>query len=73
MKNIVKSEIKYALGIINLHILWKESLNSYGQKFHQYQQNKHFKELNTKRPRHVALEIRVSACDSHKNVAELTG
>jgi hypothetical protein len=55
----------------------RESLNNGdGQQFHQYKQNGkkipfHLKSLNTKRQRHVMLEIQILAWDRRKNVAEL--
>ena len=54
--------------------LWIESLDSDGQQFHQYQQNKvtsHLKSLNTKRPWHMALEIQILTWDRHTNMAEV--
>ena len=54
--------------------LWKESLNSNGEQFHQYQQNKQSPFTLThwtyKRPRHM-MEIQVLAWDRHKHVAGL--
>ena len=47
----------------------KRSLNSDRQQSHQYKQNKQSPliiSLNTKRPRHVAQEMKVLARDRHK-------
>ena len=55
--------------------LWKESLNSNGEQFHQYQQNKQssftWTHWTQKRPQHMMLEIQVLAWDSHTHVAGL--
>ena len=52
--------------------LWKESLNSNGQQFHQYQQNKQspFTLVNwtQKTPWHMTLEIQVLAWGVYKNM-----
>ena len=54
--------------------LWKESLNSTGQQFHQYQRNEQSSLTeHNKRPQHMALEIQVLAWDRHTLVAGLTG
>jgi len=52
--------------------LWKESLDSDGQQFYQYQQNVKPPLTSThrtqKRPCHMMLEIQVLTRDRHKNV-----
>ena len=54
-------------------LLYKVSLNSDGQQFHQYHQTvpppityNHGKQ---KIPQYMMLDIQVLACDRHKNVA----
>jgi len=49
-------------------ILLKDSLNSDGQQFHQYQQNDQQPLLteHNKVPRYMTLEIQVLALDMHK-------
>jgi hypothetical protein len=55
----------------NNHLSSKESLNSDGQQYDQYQENKHLPLTLVCWPqiRHMAMEIQVLAWDSHKNVA----
>ena len=55
----------------SVNLIWKESLNSDGQQFHQYQQSKqlplisnHWTEI---RRWHTVMEIQVHAWDWHKN------
>ena len=46
----------------NLKKLWKQSLNSDGQQFHQYQQTKQSPlVLNKKQPQHIMLKSQVLA------------
>ena len=56
-------------------MLGKQSLNSEGHQFHQYQQEGQshmiLTSLNIKRPRHVTLEIQVLVRDRHINVVGL--
>ena len=57
---------------IKIKELWKESLNSDGQQFHQYQQNKQSPLTeHKKQTRHMMLEIQVLAWDRHTKVVEL--
>ena len=72
-KKIVKNIVTYAQ--VCQVIIKKQSLNSDGQQFHQYQQNEwlpliysHWKQ---KRPWNITLEIQVLARDRHKYVAGL--
>ena len=65
-------------GDILLIRLWKESLNSDGYRFHQYQQNEQSPLILTeltetqKRSRYIiTFEIQVLAWDRHKHVAVL--
>jgi hypothetical protein len=57
------------------YMLWKESLNSDGQQFHQYQQNEQlsltFIQWTQKNPWHMTLEIQILDWDRHKTVAGL--
>ena len=58
-----------------LNKLWTESLDSDGQQFHKYQQNKKspftLTHRTQNRPQHIMLEIQVLAWDKHNNVAGL--
>ena len=55
--------------------LWKKSLSSDGQQFHQYQQNEQSHATSNhwkwKRPRRMKLEIEIVAWNRHTNVEVL--
>ena len=56
------------------YTLMKRKFKQWCQQFHQYRLNKpitsHIKSLNTKRPRHMTIEIQAPAWNRHKNVIE---
>ena len=53
------------------HLSPKDSLNSDGQKFHQYQQNDQSPSLTEHTKRHMTLEIQILIWEKHKHVAGL--